>query len=71
MIKQIFPFCLAFKDITRINYIPKQHFKTAMMTYGEKYPEKDVDVFFEATPIEDGKMDAQYIGDMLLGKLDE
>jgi len=41
------------------------------MTFGEKYPEKDVDHFFELANPDDGKLDAQHLSDMLLGRLNE
>jgi len=41
------------------------------MTFGEKYPEKDANMFLDLVPQEDNKMDAQYVSDMLLGKLDD
>jgi len=43
----------------------------ALMTFGEKYPEKDVDHFYDCARIEDNKMDAQYLSDMLLGRLND
>lgn len=39
------------------------------MTFGEKYTEADVKHFFDLVTIEDGKFDAQYVSDMLTGKL--
>lgn len=43
--------------------------KTTMMQFGERYTEKDMKDFFDLVPVEDGKMDAKYISDMLTGKL--
>ena len=39
------------------------------MTFGEKYTEKDIKNFFDLVNIEDGKLDAKYITDLLLGRL--
>jgi len=45
--------------------------KQALMTYGEKYTQKDVDNFFGLVPIENNKIPVQYCQDMLTGKLKE
>jgi len=45
--------------------------KTALVTFGEKYTEKDVKQFFEMMPIEAGKFPSKYVCDMLTGKLEE
>jgi len=43
--------------------------KTALMTYGEKYTEKDISNFFEVVSPADGKFEAKYCSDLLTGKL--
>jgi len=43
--------------------------KEPLMTFGDKYKEKDVANFFELVPVEGGKFPAQYCCDMLTGKL--
>jgi len=45
--------------------------KTALLTFGEKYTEADVQQFFDIVPIEDGKFPAKHCSDMLTGKLKE
>merc|ERR1712002_348427 len=45
--------------------------KSVLMGYGERYTKQDIDNFFEAVPIEDNKFPAQYITDLLTGKIEE
>merc|ERR1712002_1376169 len=45
--------------------------KGPLMTWGDKYSEKDVKTFFSMVPISDGKFPAKYCQDMLTGKLKE
>lgn len=45
--------------------------KTALVTYGEKYTDKDVQNMWDCVQIEDGKFAAKYASDMLTGKLKE
>ena len=40
-----------------------------LVTFGEKYTEKEVKQFYEIVTVDDGKMDCQYICDMMTGKL--
>merc|ERR1711970_549833 len=43
--------------------------KTALMTYGEKYSQKDIDNFFGMVPISGGKFPAKYCQDLLTGRI--
>jgi len=45
--------------------------KTTLMTYGDKYTEKDMSNMFDCLPIDGGKFDAKYAGELLTGKLKE
>lgn len=45
--------------------------KHSLMTFGEKYTEKDMKEFFDLLPIEDGRFPSQYCSDMLTGKLED
>merc|ERR1711887_535206 len=45
--------------------------KTALLTFGEKYTEADVQSFFEMMPVENNRFPAKYICDLLTGKLEE
>merc|ERR1711942_75274 len=45
--------------------------KTAITTFGEKYTAKDVKIFYDMMPVKDNKFPAQYITDLLTGKIEE
>merc|ERR1712183_1169205 len=46
-------------------------FKQTMMTWGDKYTEQDVANFFDVVPIDNNKISAKYVVDLLTGKIED
>merc|ERR1711931_473245 len=45
--------------------------KTSITTWGEKYTNKEIKVFYDMVPVVDNKISAQYVCDLLTGKIEE
>merc|ERR1712183_1030099 len=46
-------------------------FKASLTTFGEKYTNKEIKVFYDMVPVVYNKISAQYVCDLLTGKIEE
>merc|ERR1711887_30092 len=46
-------------------------FKASLTTFGEKYTNKEIKVFYDMVPVVDNNISAQYVCDLLTGKIEE